>query len=261
MTLIGKKLEDKVAIITGGSSGIGRAISLAFSGEGAHVAVGDIIREPREGGRDTVSSINDSGKKAIFLNTNVSREDSVKNLIDKTVQEFGKIDIVVNSAGIPMQKSLADTSEEDFDRMYSITVKGTFLVSKHAIPYLLKSDNGKIINIASNFSHTALPNLSAYAASKAAIIGLTKALALEFGSYGINVNAICPGATKTEMSRPFWGTEEGFEFLKKKSPLVKNGRFLVLPEDVGKLAVFLASSDSDMITGESILIDSGWNAQ
>lgn len=258
---MGERLKDRVAVVTGGGSGIGRAIAREFNSEGAKVVIADIKHEPNEGGDPTDKIINDTGGNALFVETDVADESSVVNMIEMAMTRFGRLDIIVNSAGIPMKKSLADTTAEDFDQMYGVTVKGPFLTAKHAIPHILKNGKGRIINVASNFSFTALPEMTAYTSSKAAVIGLTKSLAIEFGPQGLNVNAICPGATKTEMSRPFWGTSEGVELLKARNPLRKDGKFVALPEDVAKLALFLASDDSEMITGESILIDSGWNVQ
>lgn len=256
-----RKLENRVAIVTGGNSGIGRGIALALSGAGASVAVGDIVETPREGGKDTASVINDRGGNAIFIKTDVSDEKSVENLVESTVRKFGKIDIMVNNAGITLMKSALDTTGDEFLNVLSVNVKGAFLGSKYALKHMVRAESGKIINLASNFSYNALPNLSAYVTSKTAVLGLTRALAVEYAPIGINVNAICPGATKTEFTRPFWGNKEGLGELKSRTPLVKNGEFLVKPEDLGKLAVFLASDDSDMITGEGILVDAGWSAQ
>lgn len=256
---MGRKLDGKVAIITGGSSGIGRAIAIEFAKEGASVAVGDTNETPAGGGIPTHEEIRKIGGKAIFVHSDVAEEASVKKLVESTINVFDGVDILVNSAGIPMKKTLEETTAEDFDRMYAVTVRGPFLMSKYCMPYLLKSHNAKIVNIASNFSFTALPEMSAYTSAKAAVIGLTRSLAIEFGSDGVNVNAICPGATKTEMSRPFWGTEAGRSLLLARTPLRKGEKFLAYPDDIAKMALFLASDDSDMITGESILIDAGWN--
>ncbi len=254
-----EKLNGEIAVITGGSSGIGRAIALEFARNGAAIAVCDLKEKPSEGGSPTQEEISKAGGNAIFIQSDVSDEHSVRNLVDSTVTQYGGLDILVNSAGIPMKKSLEETSADDFDMMYAVTVRAPFLMSKYCMPHILKSKNPKIINIASNFSFTALPEMSAYASAKSAVIGLTKSLALEFGPQGVNVNAICPGATKTEMSRPFWGTDGGRKLLLERTPLRKGEKFMAYPEDIAKLALFLASSDSDMITGESILVDSGWN--
>ena len=256
-----RKLENKVAIVTGGNSGIGRGIALALAGAGAAVAVGDIIETPREGGKDTASVIKGKGGKSIFIRTDVSDEKSVENLVESTVKEFGRIAIMVNNAGITLMKSALDTTGDEFLNVLSVNVKGAFLGSKYALKHMVRAENGKIINLASNFAYNALPNLSAYVTSKTAVLGLTRALAVEYAPIGINVNAICPGATKTEFTRPFWGNKEGLGELKSRTPLVKNGEFLVKPDDLGKLAVFLASDDSDMITGEGIQVDAGWSAQ
>lgn len=254
------KLQGKVAIVTGGSSGIGRGIALALAKEGAILGIGDVIEEPREGGKSTAEVIKGNGGRAIFVKTDVSDEDSVKNLVESTVKEFGKLDIMVNNAGITLMKSALDTSGDEFLKVLSVNVKGAFLGSKYALKHMVRAETGKIINLASNFSYNALPNLSAYVTSKTAVLGLTRALAVEYAPLGINVNAICPGATKTEFTRPFWGNKDGLAELKSRTPLMKNGEFLVKPEDLGKLAVFLASEDSDMITGEGILVDAGWSA-
>jgi len=157
-------------------------------------------------------------------------------------------------------KSVLETSGDEFLKVLSVNVRGAFLGAKYALKHMVKAKSGKIINLGSNFSYNALPNLSAYVTSKTAVLGLTKALAVEYAPLGINVNAICPGATKTEFTRPFWGNKEGLAELKSRTPLTKNGEFLVKPDDLGKLAVFLASDDSDMITGEGILVDAGWSA-
>ena len=255
-----RKLDGKVAIVTGGSSGIGRGIALALAREGALIGIGDVIEDPREGGKSTSDVIKSNGGKAIFVKTDVSEEESVKNLVETTVKEFGKLDIMVNNAGITLMKSALDTSGDEFLKVLSVNVKGAFLGSKYALKHMVRAQAGKIINLASNFSFNALPNLSAYVTSKTALLGLTRALAVEYAPLGINVNAICPGATQTEFTRPFWGNKEGLAELKSRTPLLKNGEFLVKPEDLGKIAVFLASDDSDMITGEGILVDAGWSA-
>ena len=260
MTEKGSRLEGKVAIVTGGSSGIGRGVALSLAGQGAAVVVGDIIKAPREGGRDTVSEIQASGGKGLFIETDVAQERSIVNLVDSAVKHFGKLDIMVNNAGINIIKPVHELTGEEFARIMDINVKGVFLGCKYALEHMTKQNSGKIINMASNFSFTALGNICAYVTSKAAVLGMTKALAIEFAPLGINVNAICPGATKTEFTRPFWGNTSGMEELEKRTPLRKNGEFMVSPSDIGKTAVFLASDDSDMMTGTSILVDGGWNA-
>lgn len=258
---MGKTLENHVSVVAGGASGIGRAIALEYAMEGAKVVIADVREDPSEGGASTAELIESAGGSAIFVKTDVSLTEDVENLVNVTDREFGGASVIVNSAGIPMKKSLSETSVSDFDQMYGVTVRGTFLTCKLFLPDLMKSSSGRIINIASNFSFTALPEMSAYASAKAAIIGLTKTLALELGPHGINVNAVSPGATRTEMSRPFWGTESGLSLLERRVPLRKSGKFVSEPEDVAKLALFLASEDSRMITGESILVDGGWNAE
>ena len=254
------KLSGKNAIVTGGSSGIGRAIAMALATEGANVAVGDVSENPREGGLHTADEIVKTGSKSFFIQTDVSRESDVEKLVSSAISKFGSLDIMVNNAGITIIKSALETSGDEFLKVLDVNVKGAFLGSKYALKHMLPRKTGKIINLASNFSFTALGNISAYVTSKTAVLGLTKALAVEFAPFGININAIAPGATKTEFTRPFWGNNEGLNELAQRTPLRKEGEFLVKPRDIGRTAVFLASEDSDMITGTSILVDGGWNA-
>jgi len=255
-----KKLFGKVAIVTGGSSGIGRAIAIAFAENGAKVVVADIRDSPRENTTNTVEEIGKLGIESFFKKTDVSDEKSVSELIESCVERYGKLDILVNNAGITSIKSALEMTGEEFLNILNVNVKGAFLGSKYALKYMVKQKKGKIINLASNFSFTALGNISAYVTSKTAVLGLTRALAIEFAPFGINVNAVSPGATKTEFTRPFWDDSAGLQELATRTPLRKNGEFLVKPSDIGKAAVFLASDDSDMMTGTSILIDGGWNA-
>lgn len=257
------RLKDKVAIITGGSSGIGRAIALRFAEEGANVVIGDIRREPREGGEPTDEIINKTIRNgaAIFVKCDVRVENEVKNLVETAVTKYQKLDIMVNVAGIPLKKKFTEIADNEILEVFKVNVFGTIYGCKWAIIQFLKQNKGgKIINIASNLAEVSLPEQAVYSASKAAIVGLTKGLAVEYGKYGINVIAICPGAVKTEFTRPYWSTPEGIEELKRRTPLVKNGEFILSPRDIANLAVFLASDEADKITGNCILIDAGWNA-
>ena len=254
------KLAGKNAIVTGGSSGIGRAIAMALATEGANVAIGDLSERPREGGARTADEIVKMGSKSFFVQTDVSKEGDVEKLVSAAISKFGNLDIMVNNAGITVIKSALETTGDEFLRVLEVNVKGAFLGSKYALKHMVSRKSGKIINLASNFSFTALGNISAYVTSKTAVLGLTKALAVEFAPFGININAIAPGATKTELTRPFWGNSEGLNELAQRTPFRKNGEFLVKPSDIGRTAVFLASEDSDMMTGTSILVDGGWNA-
>ena len=255
-----KKLEGKVAVVTGGSSGIGRAIAIAFAENGAKVVVADIRDAPRENVTGTVEEISKLGTDSFFKKTDVSDENSISGLIESCVNRYGKLDIMVNNAGITAIKSALDMTGDEFLKILDVNVKGAFLGSKYALKHMVKQKKGKIINLASNFSFTALANISAYVTSKTAVLGLTKALAIEFAPLGININAVSPGATKTEFTRPFWNDEAGLQELANRTPLRKDGEFLIKPSDIGKAAVFLASDDSDMMTGTSILVDGGWNA-
>ncbi|MEM0374392.1 MAG: SDR family oxidoreductase, partial [Sulfolobales archaeon] len=198
---------------------------------------------------------------AVYVKCDVRVEDEVKKLIEAAVAKYKKLDIMVNVAGIPLKKKFTEITDNEILEVFRVNVFGTIYGCKWAISQFLKQGKGgKIINIASNLAEVSLPEQAIYSASKAAILGLTKGLAVEYGKYGINVVAICPGAVKTEFTRPYWSTPEGIEELRKRTPLIKNDEYILSPQDVANLAVFLASDEADKITGTCVLIDAGWNA-
>lgn len=248
-----RKLEGRVALITGSSRGIGRAIALEFAKEGARVCVNYVRSEDKA--REVVERIRSLGGEAIMIKADVSKLDEVRSLISKVIERFGKLDILVNNAAIMMKGSIVETDDEEFyerlDRMWEVNVKGVIYCCKEAIKHMIKNRYGKIINIASNAGiGTAFPGTTPYAVTKAGIILLTRRLAFELGPYGINVNAIAPGMIVTDMSM---ASPDGIELAKKRSVLNKVGN----PEDIAKLALFLASDESSYITGQIIVADGG----
>lgn len=244
-------LKDKVAIITGGAKGIGKAIAELFVKEGAKVVIADIDNENAE---KTVKEINNiKHDSSIFIKTNVSNKDSVINMIKNTVERFKKIDILVNNAGILKLMPILDFDENIWDEVISINLKGAFLCTKYAAKEMIANNYGKIINISSNAAIH--PNLghAAYSASKAAINSLTRDSAFEFGKYGIRVNAILPGMTDTEMSRSLHLTKETEGKWRDKNCLKRLGQ----PIDQAKVALFFASELSDHVTGEALSVSAG----
>jgi NAD(P)-dependent dehydrogenase (short-subunit alcohol dehydrogenase family) len=256
------RLKDKVSIVTGASSGIGRAIAQAFAGEGAKIVVADVKKEPNEGGPDTASLINQNGGDAVFFQTDVVRTDSVEALIKATVSTYGRLDVMVNNAGINIIKRAIDMTEEEFDRIMAVNVKGVFLGATHAIRQMIKQgEGGSVVNTASNFGLVGCPQMSTYCATKGAVIQLTKVMAIEYGTYGIRVNALCPGATKTTINEEIRKDKGIMDEWRRMTPLVRpDGEFLGEPQDQANGAIFLASDESRYMTGACLIIDGGWNA-
>lgn len=252
------RLLNKVAIITGGNSGIGRASAILFAKEGAKVV---IAARNLEEGRAVVDLIKKSGGKAVFLRTDVSKEAEIKNLMDFTIKLFGRIDILCNNAGIDLAKPVTETTQEELDRVLDINLKGVFYGCKHAIPYMIKGGGGSIINTASSAGLVGSPNLAAYCASKGAVVILTKEMALDYAKKNIRVNCICPGAILTPMVKRFAekssDPEQILKNLEKLHPIGRIGR----PEEVANAMLFLGSDESSFITGHALAVDGGLTAQ
>jgi len=253
------RLKDRVAIVTGGSSGIGRGIALEFAKEGAKVVVADIQENPKRGKfhdqdlmTPTVEEVEKLGSEGLFVQTDMLDDKGVKNLIDRTVAHFGGLDILVNNAGIHIPGGIETLSIEDYDKVIGINLRGLFVATKFAMPHLKKA-TGRVINISSvqAFGGGGGP---AYASAKAGIINFTRDTALELAPFGATVNAICPGYIETPMQD--YSTEQDIEMCREKTPLPRLG----LPKDVGRAAVFFASEDAEWITGTSLPVDGGWLA-
>jgi NAD(P)-dependent dehydrogenase (short-subunit alcohol dehydrogenase family) len=250
---VNMRLKDKVAIVTGGGRGIGRAICVAFAREGAKVAVAARTKEEIE---ETARLANEAAKAevAIAVPTDITSVSNIDNLAKATLDKWGKIDILVNNAGgPPMPGGVADISEEDWDRTMAVDLKGPFLCCQRVVPEMVKRGKGKIVNISSGAGVLAEKGLNAYGVAKGAMILFTKQLALDYGREGINANCICPGYISTQLTGLLMMSDKLRESIEAFFPIKRIGE----PEEVAHCAVFLASDESDYITGEEIRVDGG----
>jgi 3-oxoacyl-[acyl-carrier protein] reductase len=243
------EMEGLVAIVTGSGRGLGKAIAEAFFREGARVALWDVdlasVKQMRDG-------LDPSGKRAIAMQVNVTIEAEVDRAVSETVERFGRLDVLVNNAGISRHRPLEEMSVEMFESVMKVNVTGTFICCRAAIPVMKQQKRGKIVNISSLGGRTGRPGVAVnYAASKAAVIGLTQTLARELGPSGIRVNAIAPGPILTEQTKQY--VPEPFASWNVGRAILKNG----LPEDVAGAAVYLASSRSDWVTGVTLDVNGG----
>jgi NAD(P)-dependent dehydrogenase (short-subunit alcohol dehydrogenase family) len=247
------KLDNKTAIVTGARRGIGHAIALALAKEGANVVVSDVSQEDCQ---KVVIEIEVLGKRGLAVKCDVTSRVEVEDMVRRAVAEFGRVDILVNNAGVINFKPFLELTDEDWDNTLNVNLKGQFLCARAVAKEMVKNKWGRIINIASISSGgcgIAFPLIAHYTASKGGVMALTEALALELTPQGINVNAICPGAIDTDMTK---GTKESgqLEHVLLRIPKGRIGQ----PEDIANLAVFLASEESDYISGAAIVIDGGW---
>jgi NAD(P)-dependent dehydrogenase (short-subunit alcohol dehydrogenase family) len=243
------RLKGKVAVITGGAQGIGRAIALGMGREGAKVVVADLQAEKAKIVSEEVQA---SGSDAIAVEVNVASELSVQRLADQTFERFGRVDILINDAGVYLKSPVVSKTEEDWDRTLHVNLGGNFLCARAFVPAMRRQKSGRIISIASSIAHTGAVGFADYAASKAAIIGFVKALARELGPDGITVNAICPGSANTDMPRRHRTEDEVMTRL-RSTPL---GHVLE-PEDIAGPILFLASDAAGYITGQAYSINCG----
>jgi NAD(P)-dependent dehydrogenase (short-subunit alcohol dehydrogenase family) len=244
-------LKGKVAVVTGASKGIGRAIAVELAKNGADIVINYCSSE--KAAKDLKKIIEDLGSKAVLCCCDVSVPEQSKALIDLAVNEFGKIDILVNNAGIGLAPpSALDISNEGFAKVIDINLKGTFYCSMEAIKEMMKNKSGKIIGISSSAVEQPRGGTAAYSASKSGVELLMRSLAQEFGPYGINVNTVAPGPTETEMLKDFFTPERKKE-VESGIPL----RRLATPKDIAKAVLFLATDQSEYITGQKILVDGG----
>lgn len=247
------RLKDKVAIVTGGGSGIGRGISTMFAEEGARVLVVDM---KEQNGRETVSLIEAAGGDALFSRANVSDAKDTGNMVKTAIDAWGKLDILVNNAGIVRMGSVVEAAEEDWDAVLDVNLKGVFLCSKFAVPEMIRGGGGAIINVASVGGIVGPAEMAAYGSAKAGVINLTRQIAVDYGPNNIRVNCISPGTIVTEMHQAFYSAEEKDEVLAEwaaMKPLRKVGS----PKDIAYAAVYLASDESGFVTGANLIVDGG----
>jgi len=242
------ELQGKVALVTGGAQGIGKAIALLLAQKGAEIVVSDINLEKAD---ETAREIEILGRKAMAVRANVALLDEVEKMVQLAMERFGRMDILVNNAGIARDKLILRMSEEDWDQVLNINLKGTFNCTKTVIRHMAKQRSGKIVNIASVVGEMGNAGQANYSASKAGVIGFTKTVAREFASRGINVNAIAPGYIVTPMTEVL--PEKAKEGLKQMIPMQRLGQ----PEDVAQAVLFLVSAASGYITGQVLNVNGG----
>ena len=247
-------LAGKVALITGGASGIGRATALLFAREGAAVSVVDIDQAK---GQAVVQEILKAGGRAIFVHCDVTKAADCQRAVQQTVKELGGLDTLFNNAGIIRRATVVETTEEEWDRVMAVNVKSVFLLSKYAIPIMAAAGGGVIINTASGWGLVGGRKAAVYCASKGAVVNLTRAMALDHGEQNIRVNCICPGDTDTPMlrdeARQLGESDEQFLAQAADRPLRRIGR----PEDIAQAALYLASDAASFVTGTALVVDGG----
>ncbi len=252
------RLENRVAVVTGGASGIGRVIARTFSREGAAVVIGDIREEPLEGGPTTMEEIAKLGGEGISVHTDVARWRDVDALVTRAVDRFGKLDVMVNNAAIGVGKTLLDTTEEEWDRVIDVNMKGVFFGCKRAIQQMLTQEEihgvrGRIINISSQHGMISSPGNFAYGVGKSGVVYMTRQVASDYAKEGIICNAVAPGRILT--GRPI-DPADPLTYSRSRTPMPRLGR----PQDVANAALFLASDEATFITGHNLMVDGGWMA-
>ncbi|NJR62905.1 MAG: SDR family oxidoreductase [Cyanobacteria bacterium CRU_2_1] len=246
-------LQDKVALVTGGTSGIGRATAIAYAQQQAHVVV---VGRRMDEGEETVRLIKGAGGEAIFVQADVTKEADVKAMVDKAVSVFGRLDIAFNNAGTASENpSLIEQTEAEYDRTMNVNVKGVWLSMKHEIAQMLKQGSGAIVNTASATGVVAVPNAPIYTASKHAVVGLTKAAALQYAKAGIRINGVAPGSIYTDLFEA--ATDEVKAYLVGLHPIGRIGT----PLEVANAVLFLSSGMASFVVGETLMVDGGVVAQ
>ncbi|HHX38939.1 MAG TPA: 3-oxoacyl-[acyl-carrier-protein] reductase [Armatimonadetes bacterium] len=242
------RFKDQVVLVTGGGGGIGRTIALLFAGEGAHLVIGDMNAA---GGEETVEMIRQKGGQAVFVEANVTQFEDAEKMVAQAIQNWGRLDVLINNAGVTRDGLVLRMSEADWDLVLNINLKGAFLCTKAAIKVMLKQRSGAIVNIASVVGRMGQAGQANYAASKGGLIALTKSVAKEVAGRNIRVNAVAPGFIETQMTHVL--PDEVKKAWLERIPLNRAGTM----EDVAKVVAFLASDDASYLTGQTIGIDGG----
>ena len=249
------RLENKVALISGGSRGMGAAEAEMFAAEGAHVVIADILEDE---GRKTASKIAETGARCLFTNLDVLKASDWESAISTVTSAFGKLDILVNNAGVTSRMMLLETSEPEWDRVMDINTKGTFLGIKTAIPAMKYSGGGSIVNISSQMGLVGADYISPqYQASKGAVRILTKSVAIQYAFDNIRCNSIHPAPIETDMTADIRDDADSFQDMLRRIPMGRYGK----PEEVAYAVLYLASDESSFVTGSEVVVDGGWTAQ
>lgn len=247
-------LNSKVAIVTGGSSGIGKATAFGLAANGAYVVL--VGRDEKKGKR-VADEICSEGGKAIYIQADVSKVDEIAGMVEYTVSKLGKVDILVNAAGISIKTTPTEyVSEEEWDKILNINLKGTFICCQTVARAMIKQKSGKIINVGSLQGEMVLPLRAAYAASKGGLKQVTKSMAIEWAKYNINVNVVAPGFVRTPMTEQVLSDEFWYNVVVSNTPLGRPAQ----PEEIADVILFLASDAASYITGQTIVVDGGWTA-
>ena len=250
-----------MALVVGGTSGIGRGIALRYGAEGASVVVASRTRESNEGPEPTDELIREGGGACKFAELDVTDEDAVDRVVAGTIASHGDLHVVVFSAGTFTGGDSRELRLEDFDRQFAVDVRGSFLCARAALRHFVPKRYGKVVLVSSNFGLVGVAGFAAYCSAKAAVIGLVRALAVEYGPNGVNINALLPGATHTASSDPFRENPAIDEIWRRMTPLRMPGeQFVADAEDVANAALFLASDESRAMTGQGLVVDGGWTA-
>jgi NAD(P)-dependent dehydrogenase (short-subunit alcohol dehydrogenase family) len=252
------RLRDKIAVVTGGAQGIGQAIVTKFHAEGAKVALLD-IDEPR--GRDVAAALGGPAAGVLFLRCDITREANVERAMAETIAAFGGLDILINNAGVNTYFDATTMTEEEWERVFAVDLKGAWLCAKHALPAMRERGSGSIVNIASLHAFMTTYGMFPYAAAKSGLVGMTRSLALDFGSEQIRVNAICPGWTRTQLVDEWLQLQpEGAAAEQRvldQHPL----RRMATPAEIANFVSFVASDEASFITGAALVIDGGLSAR
>ena len=254
------RLKDKAALVTGAGSGIGRAVSVLFAAQGARVACADLSHASAE---ETVAEIERIGGRAVALSGDVSVAEDAAGMIDGTVDALGRLDIVINSAGVTARNALPPGSDPDdvWDRVIEVNLRGTYLVSRCAVAHMRREDGGSIVNLASTMGMVGYPPglggaLNPYPPSKGGVIQLTRNMAVDLARDGIRVNCLCPGFVETDLTKSLTDDPPTLEMLESRHPLGRLGR----PEEVANAALYLASDEASYVTGAALTVDGGYTA-